>query len=168
MNKSKSKQVCTNCGGNHWSPDCPDTARIVKDRAFMLRNRIQQLLDYAKKLGFSLQLEIGIPASKRQAIREKDIYLKPLDGSDKLTCACCGNDYECRMDVFRGTLPNPLNWCLSCRERLRERAASVGAVLAEFEQSRKGKHKKIIASIKRIQKAIEYYKNQKPATHSVK
>ncbi len=161
--KKQPKQICTTCGDDHWSPDCPETAKFVHSPE-ALRIKLQQMLDFARAQGYLPQLEIGLPASKRQTITVRDIYLKPLNGSDKLYCSCCSQPYEKRMDSFRGTLPNPLNWCNSCRELLRE--MSLGAALRKFDDARVGKAQLIQESVDRINAAIA--KNKKPLTHSVK
>ena len=167
--KRKSKhsgngEICTVCAGPHWSPDCPETAKLMQNKPELLRLKLQDLLAYARAQGYTLQLEIGLPACKRQTITVRDIYLKPLDGSDRLYCSCCANPYEKRMDSFRGTIPTPINWCLACRELLRE--MSLGAALRKFDDARVGKAQLIQESVDRINAAIA--KNTKPLTHSVK
>lgn len=163
-----SGDICTTCGGPHWSPDCPVTAKMVHDPVFRAQNAIQQALDYVRKLGFSPQLEVGIPSSGRQAITVRDIYLRPLDGSDKLCCSCCGNPYEAKKQQFRGTLPTPLNWCFSCREQLRERQRSIGDVLALHVDDRKGKLKLIRASEVRVRAWVKENQKRKNVLSSVK
>ena len=140
--------------------------RVVNDRNFMARNALEKALEYVRKLGFSPQLEISIPATKRQSILLRDIYLRPLDGSDKLTCSCCANLYEARKDQFRGTLPNPVNFCFACRESLREIPFTV--LFAAKANSRRGKIKLIRASEVQVRAWVEENQAKKSTTHSVK
>jgi hypothetical protein len=136
-------QVCSACGGDHWRPDCPKIEAMVHDPTFRARNELEKALAYVRKLGFSPQIN-GLPFTL------SDIYLRPVNGSDKLCCSCCGNPYEAKKAQFRGTLPTPLNWCFSCRELLRERQRSIGDVLALHDADRKRKGKLIRASEQRV------------------
>ena len=62
-----------------------DSPQIKLDKK--LRTVLKRALDLARENGFVVQLEIGLPASKRQTITVRDIYLKPLNDSDKLYCS---------------------------------------------------------------------------------
>lgn len=156
-NRKKSKQVCTTCGGDHWSPDCPETAKLMQNKEFLSRNAIEKALAYARELGYSPQLEISIPATKRQPIILRDIYLRPIDGSDQLYCSCCSNQYETRRDVYRGLLPNPLNWCSGCRELLREMSIGTALRIHEGARALEGRYVLIQKSVDQINEWIKSY-----------
>lgn len=150
-------QVCSACGGNHWQPDCPKIAAMVHNKEFLARNAIDKALQYAREKGFSPQLEVSFPATKRQPITLHSIYLRPLDGSDKFICACCACPYEARDDSFRGTVLTPIGWCSRCREELRE--APFGVVIERYKKKRRGKMKLIKASVAKIHRLIKVQNN---------
>lgn len=92
--------------------------RSVKERA--LRTRFKNLLARARREGFVMMAEVAKPAAIRQALSLSSLYLRPLDGSDLQMCSCCGHQYQPQFKSRLWANYLPLNWCPSCKERLRE------------------------------------------------
>lgn len=112
-----------------------------------LKRRLIKLLNDCAEAHYWPQLEIGKPAAHRQTIVAKDVYLKPHDRSDELTCSCCAQKYE---DRFRSRLrPIVTNWCRGCRELLHE--MTVEEALALHVKDRKG----LTRDIKSSERAVE-------------
>lgn len=157
MNTKTRREPCTACGAkDHWRPDCPKIAAMMKDpqhQRLVLLSKFDDLLIYARKLGYAPQLEIARPAPKFQPITTGNIYLRPMDGSDMFHCACCARPYEKHERDFRGIIQTPIGWCDTCFELLQSKP--YGDVLEQFKLFRIGKLKLIQKSMVRIRKFIK-------------